>query len=94
MKPLTPEELRQAVARRFPAAATDWSQATDEVRDLCRGARLLAGVPEDEAVDFRKLETPDQWNTQGIAGIVRFYGVLPHQKQAQFCVELASLWGG
>lgn len=92
MKPLTHEELGQAIARQFPPEATSWAQATDEVRDLCRWAREMAGVHVDQAVDFRAMVTPAQWNTQGIAGIIKFYKMLNPQKQLEFCTEYALYW--
>jgi hypothetical protein len=58
----------------FPDNATNWSQATDEIRDLCRGCResyneLVLNVVEGEkgyidALDFRSFKTPSQWNTE------------------------------
>jgi len=73
---LTPEELQQRLSKDFPPDATCWSQATDEVRDLCRRARELAGGSEDHAVNFRALSTPAQWNAQGIAGTARWPSTL------------------
>lgn len=82
---LSPEELHQAIAAHFPPNAVCWSQATDEVRDMCRGARELAKVPDEEALNFREFLTPAQWNTQGAAGTVRFYRMLGDKARADFC---------
>ena len=43
-KTFTPEELRAFLEGHFPRNATCWSQATQEVMDLCRHARELAGA--------------------------------------------------
>lgn len=85
MERLSPEMLAMALKAQFPSEATCWSQATDEVRDMCREARLFAGVGEDGAVDFRQFSTPAQWNHQGIEGTIRFYQMLSNQKQKEFC---------
>lgn len=83
----SPLTLGLVLAAEFSPKATCWSQATDEVRDMCRDARERAGMPEDQAVDFRAFNTPSQWNTQGIAGIVKFYGMLAPEQRATFCAR-------
>lgn len=87
MERLSPEMLATVLKARFPSEATCWSQATDEVRDICREARILAGVGEDGAVDFRLFKTPAQWNQHGVEGTVRFYQMLNEQKQEDFCIR-------
>ena len=87
IKVLTPEELGAVVARDFPRDATCWSKATDEVRDLWRAARELAGVPEEAAVNFRDMTSPSQWNSEGIDGIVKFYSMLSPEKRLEFCTD-------
>jgi hypothetical protein len=91
MHALSAEQLGLALVAQFPLEATCWSQATDEIRDMCRRAREMAGLPEDQAVDFRVLNHPSQWNTQGIAGIVKFYGMLTPALKANFCNGWASV---
>lgn len=85
MERLSSETLGKVLKAEFPSDATCWSQATDEVRDMCRESRLLAGVGEAGAVDFRSFSTPDQWNQHGVEGTVRFYQMLSEQKQKEFC---------
>lgn len=78
---------------RFPKNATNWSQATDEVRDMAREARELLEEYEGvivEPINFRNIETPAQWNTEGRDSILanfdrmspsikeRFYGRFRH----------------
>lgn len=82
---LTAASLAQVLEATFPLNAACWSKATDEVRDMCRGARILAGLSEGQAVDFREIGSPAEWNRQGIAGIVRFYKLLDEDKQQKFC---------
>lgn len=82
---LTAASLAQVLEATFPLNASCWSKATNEVRDMCRGARILAGLSEGQAVDFREINSPAEWNRQGIAGTVRFYELLDEDKQQQFC---------
>lgn len=77
--------LKKLMEEQFPPTTTSWSKATDEVRDMCREARLLAGVDEALAVNFRQIDSPAEWNRLGIAGTVRFYDMLDAKKQQQFC---------
>lgn len=87
MNRLSPEMLAKVLNEAFPATSTCWSQATDEVRDMCREARILAGVSEENAVNFRAFDTPSRWNQCGIEGTLRFYQMLDEQKQQQFCAR-------
>lgn len=89
----TPEQLRQKLEAKFPPNATCWSKATDEVRDLCRYARYTLDLPEEEAVDFRPLLTPSQWNTVGINGIITFYERMHDGHRAIYTERYSSLWG-
>lgn len=73
---MTPSELDTLLSKHFPKDAISWENATDEVRDLCREARIFAGVPEELALDFGSLKTPSEWNTQGIDTIVHFYAAM------------------
>lgn len=85
MDRLPPEVLAKVLKDAFPSDATCWSQATEEIRDMYREARLLADVGEDGAVDFRQCDTPAQWNQRGVEGTVCFYQMLDVLKQQQFC---------
>lgn len=91
MEVLSPEKLELVLAAEFSRKATCWSQATDEIRDMCREARNMAGLGEEHAVNFRALNTPSEWNTQGIAGIVKFYKMLTPERQAGFCNDWANV---
>ena len=88
---LSHTELEHLMFQQFPRTATSWSQATQEVMDMCRASRVLAGVPENHALDFRSFSTPAEHNTKGIAGTIKFYQMLNHAKQAEFCNRF-GLW--
>ena len=91
--PLTPEDIRSRLEATYPINATCWSQATDEVRDLCRYARGMLGLDEEYAVDFRRLSTPSTWNLVGIDGIINFYKQMPDEMKIEFVNEHESLMG-
>lgn len=90
-KHISPEQLRQMLEQTYPVNATCWSQATDEVRDLCRYARNWLELDEEHAVDFRVLKTPSQWNTFGINGIINFYSQMSHSMQCDFINDFGHL---
>jgi hypothetical protein len=90
---MTPDAVECRLSKAFPREASSWRQATEEVRDLCRRARVLAGVNEDDALDFGQLETPAEWNAQGVAATVRFYKLMPETKKEEFCLEFAHWLG-
>ena len=64
---------------RFPDDARSWAEATEEIRDMARTAReyhteLDKDMQFDEwktnpnapqPLDFRKIKTPSEWNTEG-----------------------------
>ena len=61
---------------KFPKNATNWSQATDEVRDMARTVRELLEEYEGvivAPVDFRAVKTPAEWNTEGREFILTDY---------------------
>ena len=58
---------------KFPADATCWSQATDEIRDLARIVREYyndafldpkSNYEGIQPVNFRAISTPAEWNTK------------------------------
>ena len=75
----------------FPDNATCWSQATDEIRDLCYQTRLMYNecvldVCESDAgyvegLNFRSFTKPSQWNTQGKKFINKYFYKLPKYAQ-------------
>lgn len=89
----TPDVLQQLITQAFPPDATCWSQAGDEVRDMCRGARELARGSYSEAVNFKDLDSPARWNTAGVAGIVKFYSMLDARGRLDFCARFAGCLG-
>jgi hypothetical protein len=91
MSALSAEQLGLVLAAQFSPKATCWSQATDEIRDMCRLARNMAGLSDEHAVNFRAFNTPSQWNTEGIAGILKFYRMLSPERQAEFCEDWSQV---
>lgn len=83
---------------KFPDNATSWPQATEEIRDLARGAReTLTEIDLDmlydewetnpdapQPLDFRILKTPSEWNTQGKKYILDTYNKMSDQAKATF----------
>ena len=79
---MTATELAAILKKAYPANATGWNQATDEVRDMSRYAREELELGEDSALDFRRLRTPSDWNREGVASIVSFYErMTPRQRE-------------
>ena len=71
----------------FPADATSWSQATDEIRDLSRASRVMLNEYDGiqvEAVDFTATRTPAEWNTLGGESIMRNYDLMRPRTQLLF----------
>lgn len=69
-----------------------WSQATDDVRDLCRHARETLGLNESHAVNFRLLKTPSAWNTIGIKGVIGFYNQMTDDQKVTYIENNQHLW--
>lgn len=89
---MEPEQLEALLVKHFPKDATTWSQATDEVRELCREARIFAGVGEEGAVDFTTIKTPGEWNTKGIDGIVHFFRCMYWDQEGAFLKRAKELF--
>lgn len=89
--PPTIEQLEFVLDREFPRDTNTWAVATDEVRDLSRGARLMLGLGMEHALDFGSLQTPSQWNTQGIGSILRFYAMMDESTRCKF-IQNHSYW--
>jgi len=89
---ISPEQLRVSLERLYPPNATCWSQATDEVRDMCRYAREELCLDDNHAVDFRVIKSPSVWNTTGINGIIRFYEQMNERQKRNFNANSGHLW--
>ena len=85
MKPLALHVLSNLLTAQFPPDAKCWSLATDEVRDMCRFARILARVPDRCAIDFGELGTPAKWNEVGVRATTQFYSLLNAHDRKLFC---------
>lgn len=87
---MTPSKLRARIGNNFPPAATRWSQATDEVRDMARCAREVLQLGDEHAIDFSNLRTPSSWNTVGINGIISFYERMDQQQRDLFLKQVGA----
>lgn len=87
----TAEELKAAILAKFPADATCWSQATDEVRDMSRWAREALELGEDAALNFRALTTPARWNLRGAESVAAFWEQMS-AKQRRDYLDLVKGW--
>ena len=81
---MTPTTLRTVLETRFPRNAVGWNQATDEVREIARSARLTLELGEEYAVNFRRCTTPAQWNCNAIDAAVEFYSQMTSIQRAAF----------
>lgn len=88
----SPASLREQLEDLYPIDATCWSQATQEVRDACRGARCTLGLDDEHAVDFYALRTPSAYNTEGINGIIRFYEQMNETQRLEYVTQYQHLW--
>jgi len=72
----------------FPNDAKSWGDATDEVRDIARYAKEIYNeFNEDnqiEAMDFRSIKTPSEWNTKGKEYIFKVYNMMDNQSKEHF----------
>ena len=71
----------------FPTDATNWREATDEVRELARASREMLDEYDDiqvEAVDFTATRTPAEWNTLSREAILRNYDMMRPRTQILF----------
>lgn len=82
--PSTPTavDLRYAIERKFPGNATCWSQATDEIRDMAREARIM--LRHDDPLDFGAIKTPAEWNSRGTDYIIAKYLMMTPLEQGEF----------
>ena len=78
---------------KFPDNATSWRQATDEMRDLARRVRMAYNElvlkvtdPDEqgiEAINFKMIATPSEWNTKAKQQIRILWGPLSPRTQEQ-----------
>jgi len=71
----------------FPKNAESWRQATDEVRDIARMARITyleVDEKEYEPLDFKTLKSPAEWNTLGREYITDMYNRMSDKAKKEF----------
>ena len=83
---------------KFPNNTQSWAETTDEVRDMAREARefhteLDLDMLHDEwetnpkapqPLDFRKLKSPSDWNTEGKAYILNMWDKMGDRAKDEF----------
>lgn len=85
---MTAEDLKTAILAKFPADATCWSQATDEVRDMSRWAREELGLDEDAATNFRAISTPARWNKVGAESAAKFFALMNARQRLNYLARI------
>jgi hypothetical protein len=79
---------------KFPNDATEWKQATDEIRELARFAREIYNditinvLEEDEKalepLNFRSFKTPSEWNTKAKEFIISTFEIMNDESKKYF----------
>lgn len=80
---------------RFPKNATNWAQATEEIRDLSRESREYLQEMDGvivEPVDFHRLRTPAEWNTKGRDSIIANYDRMRKDTRTAFFERFKELF--
>jgi hypothetical protein len=95
-----PKDIESFLSK-FPDNATSWKNATDEIRDISRTAKEyyneldlgLSGdkLHETNALNFRELKTPSDWNTKGKQHINNIYSKMSDNTKKQF-LESIERW--
>ena len=64
--------------KQFPDDTDTWKNATDEIRDIARNIKELYNERNEddkiEALNFKKINKPSEWNTEGKKYIRMVYG--------------------
>lgn len=84
----TPRFLKKFF-REFPLDATKWSQATDQVGDLCKIVRDAAELDDVKLPpsNLRQQDTPAKWNKTGHDYVVSAYNKLSAYAKKYFETE-------
>lgn len=91
----TVEDLNKFLDK-FPNDAKSWRDATEEIRDIARTAREYLGELdgiEVEAVDFRSIKKPSDWNTQGKEFIASCIKQMSDATLKRFMKDIGSRFG-
>lgn len=81
---LSTKRLAEILEFKFPSTVTSWKDATDEVRDMSRICRQIRGISGENAVDFRSIQTPGEWNDRGVASVVHHYDRMDAAEKSTF----------
>lgn len=91
----TVEDLNKFLDK-FPNDAKSWRDATGEVQDIARTAREYLGEldgVEVEAVDFRSIKKPSDWNTRGKEFIASCMKQMSDATLKRFMKDIGSRFG-
>ena len=81
---------------KFPNDAKTWRHATGEIKDIARTAREhlseFDGI-EVEAIDFRSIKKPSDWNTQGKEFIASCMKQMSDATLKRFMKDIGSRFG-
>lgn len=91
----TVEDLNKFLDK-FPNDAKTWRHATGEIKDIARTAREhlseFDGI-EVEAIDFRSIKKPSDWNTQGKEFIASCMKQMSDATLKRFMKDIGSRFG-
>ena len=82
----------------FPDDAQSWGDATDEIREIARAARIAYGEvdlnlsgdeeyenhPEAAPMNYRSFKTPSEWNQKSKEYIARLWGLMSQEAKNVF----------
>ncbi len=91
--------MRQKIEKfldRFPTNATEWRDATDEVRDLSRSSREFLEEVDGiaiEPVNFKEVKNPSEWNTKGRDSILSNFDRMSTRAKDEFYMWFYERFG-
>lgn len=74
----------------FPDNATDWNQATDEIRDICKYAREFYNEYQGEIdgyvqpLNYKSITDPSDWNTLSKLYLEEIYSKMNQETKEQY----------
>jgi hypothetical protein len=91
---------------KFPDNAQNWGEATDEIREITRAARLahgdidlnLSGDDEYEShpdvapMNYRSFKTPSEWNRKSKEYIARVWKLMSQEAKEAFLKDVSRLY--
>jgi hypothetical protein len=90
----TVEDVENYLAQ-FRDDTTSWKYATDEVRDMARYSREFLQEFDNvkiDAIDFRAIKTPSEWNTIGKRYILDNISKMSKTTQSKFFRHISEFF--